>query len=208
VRGWEGSLQSAYVDHYEESEGLLFNSLYIPNGVMAATMPGFGPRYWERAKHVANLAIFGGMIHDDAGGTVHAGPFGGDPILTDRMSERDRLRIPRLLRLMSDFFFAAGAREVILPVFGSPPMDADAVKKFPLEEVPGGKFECSSQHPLGSCQMGVARGMSVVDPNGKVWGTENLYLACGSIMPTSLGVNPQIAIMSMATRIAHKLLAH
>ena len=53
--------------------------------------------------------------------------------------------------------------------------------------------------------MGAAPGVSVVDPNGKVWGTEGLYLACGSIMPTSLGVNPQIAIMSMATRIAFGL---
>jgi len=204
VRGWEGSLQSAYIDHYEESEGILFNSLYIPNGVMAATMPGFGPRYWERAKHVANLAIFGGMLHDDAGGSVHR-DFFGNPILTYRMSERDFRRIPRLLRLMSEFFFAAGAREVILPVFGSPPITPDALKSFPLEDVPGHKLECSSQHPLGSCQMGVARGLSVCDPNGKVWGTENVHLACGSIMPTSLGVNPQLAIMAMATRIAFKL---
>jgi choline dehydrogenase-like flavoprotein len=205
VRGWEGALQSAYVDHYEEAEGILFNSLYIPNGVMAGTTPGFGPRYWSRAKDVAHLAIFGGMLHDDAGGEVHAGPFGGDPILTYRMSERDFRRIPRLLRLMGEFFFAAGAREVVLPVFGSEPVTADQLRSFPLEDVPGSKLECSSQHPLGSCQMGVAKGVSVVDPNGKVWGTENLFLACGSIMPTSLGVNPQIAIMSMAMRIAERM---
>lgn len=207
VRGWEGALQSAYIDHYEKDEGILFNSLFIPNGVMAGTMPGFGPKYWQRAKDVAHLAIFGGMIHDDAGGEVHESPFGGDPVLTYRMSERDLRRIPRLLRLMSQFFFAAGARSVILPVFGSEPLDADGVKRFPLEEVPGSKLECSSQHPLGSCQMGVSRGTSVVDPNGKVWGTDNLFLACGSIMPTSLGVNPQLAIMAMATRIASKLIS-
>ena len=32
IRGWEGALQSAYIDHYEEEEGILFNSLAIPNG--------------------------------------------------------------------------------------------------------------------------------------------------------------------------------
>jgi choline dehydrogenase-like flavoprotein len=205
VRGWEGALQSAYIDHYEKDEGILFNSLFIPNGVMAGTMPGFGPKYWARARDVANMAIFGGMLHDDAGGEVHEGPFGGEPILTYRMSERDRLRIPRLLRLMGEFWFAAGAREVIVPVFGSEPLTADAFRRFPFEEVPGARLECSSQHPLGSAQMGAAKGVSVVDANGKVWGTDNLYVACGAIMPTSLGVNPQIAIMSMATRIAHKL---
>lgn len=205
VRGWEGALQSAYIDHYEKDEGMLFNSLFIPNGVMAATMPGFGPKYWSRAKDVAHMAIFGGMLHDDAGGEVHESPLGREPILTYRMSERDFQRIPRLLRLMGEFWFAAGAREIIVPVFGTEPLDADAFRRFPFENVPGGKLECSSQHPLGSCQMGVSRGISVVDPNGKVWGTDNLYVACGSIMPTSLGVNPQIAIMSMATRIAFKL---
>lgn len=204
VRSWEGSLQSAYVDHYEKDEGILFNSLSIPNGVLAATMPGFGKRYWSRARDVAHLAIFGGMIHDDAGGRVFNGPL-GHPILTYDMSRRDKARIPRLLRLMGEFFFAAGAREVVLPVFGSAPVDADGLRNFPLEKVPGSKIECSSQHPLGSCQMGSSRDHSVVDQNGKVWGTDNLHVACGSIMPTSLGVNPQLAIMSMATRIAFKL---
>lgn len=205
VRGWEGALQSAYIDHYEKDEGILFNSLFIPNGVMAGTMPGFGPKYWSRAKDVAHMAIFGGMLHDDAGGEVHEAPFGGDPVLTYRMSERDFRRIPRLLRLMGEFWFAAGAREIVIPVFGSEPLTADEFRRFPFENVPGSKLECSSQHPLGSAQMGAARGVSVVDTNGKVWDTDNLYVACGSIMPTSLGVNPQIAIMGMATRIAFKL---
>ncbi len=207
VRGWEGALQSAYIDHYEESEGMLFNSLAIPNGVMAATLPGFGPKYWSRAKDVAHLAIFGGMLHDDAGGEVHRAPFTGEPVMSYRMSERDFGRIPRLLRRMADFWFAAGAREIILPVFGTEPLDADGVARFPFEQVKGHQLECSSQHPLGSCQMGVARGTSVVDTNGKVWDTDNLYVACGSIMPTSLGVNPQLAIMSMATRIAQRMKA-
>lgn len=205
VRGWEGALQSAYIDHYEESEGMLFNSLSIPNGVMAGTLPGFGPKYWSRAKDVAKLAIFGGMLHDDAGGEVFAAPFTGAPVMTYKMSERDFQRIPALLRRMGEFWFAAGAREVIVPVFGTEPLDADALRRFPFEDVRGHQLECSSQHPLGSCQMGVARGTSVVDPYGKVWDTENLYVACGSIMPTSLGVNPQLAIMSMATRIAHHM---
>ncbi len=206
VRGWEGALQSAYIDRYEEEEGILFNSLSIPNGVMAGTLPGFGPKYWARAKNVANLAIFGGMLHDDAGGEVHRAPFGKGPVMTYKMSERDFRRIPRLLRLMGEFWFSGGAREVIFPVFGTEPMDADAFRKFPFEEVKGNKLECSSQHPLGSCQMGVARGTSVVDENGKVWDTDNLYVACGSIMPTSLGVNPQLAIMSMALRLASRMI--
>ncbi len=45
----------------------------------------------------------------------------------------------------------------------------------------------------------------IVDEHGRVWGTRGLYVADGSIVPTSLGVNPQIAIMTLATRIAWRM---
>jgi choline dehydrogenase-like flavoprotein len=45
----------------------------------------------------------------------------------------------------------------------------------------------------------------VVDTNGRAWDVEGLYVSDGSIVPTSLGVNPQLTIMAMATRIAHRM---
>jgi choline dehydrogenase-like flavoprotein len=45
----------------------------------------------------------------------------------------------------------------------------------------------------------------VVDPDGRVWDTQDLYVADGSVLPTSLGVNPQLSIMTVATRIAWRM---
>jgi choline dehydrogenase-like flavoprotein len=53
--------------------------------------------------------------------------------------------------------------------------------------------------------MGVSPRNSVVDPHGEAWDVKELYVADGSILPTSLGVNPQVSIMSMAMRIAWHL---
>jgi choline dehydrogenase-like flavoprotein len=39
--------------------------------------------------------------------------------------------------------------------------------------------------------------------DGRLRGYEGLYIADGSIVPSSLGVNPQITIMALATRIAY-----
>ena len=50
--------------------------------------------------------------------------------------------------------------------------------------------------------MGASASTSVVDPWGKMWDTDNVYIADGGILPSSLGVNPQLTIMTMATRIA------
>jgi choline dehydrogenase-like flavoprotein len=204
VRGWEGALQSAYSNHFFHSEGWLFNSVFIPNGVLAATLPGFGPSHAKRRAEVSHLAIFGGMLHDDAGGRVWPG-LGREPFLTYRMSARDRARIGPMLRKMGEIFFAAGAREVFLPVFGEEPVDADGLRKFPFDRVKGRNLESSSQHPLGTCQMGTSPEHSVVDPEGRAWDVKNLFVADGSILPTSLGVNPQLAIMAMAMRIAWKM---
>lgn len=53
--------------------------------------------------------------------------------------------------------------------------------------------------------MGMTREHSVVDTFGKVWDTRELFVVDGGIVPTSLGVNPQLTIMTLATRIAHRL---
>ena len=204
VRGWEGAMQSAYGDQYEKSDGMLFNSVFVPNGVLAATLPGFGATHAKLRAQIPHLGIFGGMLHDDAMGRVRSG-FGREPILTYRMSPRDRARIPTLLRRMGEIWFAAGAKEIFLPVFGAPGQTPDSFARFDLTRVPGRLLECSSQHPLGTCAMGPDEKRSVVNDRGQVWGTQGLHVVCGSIMPSSLGVNPQLAIMTMAMRISTML---
>lgn len=202
VQGWKGSLQSAYTDAFEE-DGITCVGLFVPPGALAGTMPGVGPEHVERARSIPHLAVFGGMIHDDPGGRVH--DVLGRPVMTYRMSRRDRASIPVLMRKMAKIYFAAGAKEVILPVLGLGPVTPDALDALDLEHVPGKMLECSSQHPLGTCRMGTSAEHAVVDADGQAFDLRGLYVADGSVLPTSLGVNPQLSIMAMATRIAWKL---
>lgn len=204
VRGWEGALQSAYSKTYEH-DGMVLNSVFIPNGILAATMPGFGKSHAKIRERVGHLAMFGAMIHDEGGGAVWNIPFRREPLMTYRMSKRDRPKVPIVLKRMASAFFAAGAREVFLPVFGLDAVKADELDALDLDRVHGRRIECSSQHPLGTCHMGSSADRSVVDPMGKVWETDNVYVADGSILPTSLGVNPQWTIMAMALRVAARL---
>jgi cholesterol oxidase len=57
-------------------------------------------------------------------------------------------------------------------------------------------------HPLGGCGMGATPREGVVDPSGRVFGAEDLYVADGSIMPGPVGANPSLTIAAMAERIA------
>jgi choline dehydrogenase-like flavoprotein len=46
----------------------------------------------------------------------------------------------------------------------------------------------------------------VVDGDLKLHDMQNVYVADGSVVPSSIGVNPQITIMALATRLAYHLL--
>mgnify|MGYP002146851266 CR=1 FL=1 len=219
VHGWRGALQSAH-SHAFSHERITLMSVFVPAGVLAATLPGIGPLHARRAAAVPHLAVFGGMVHDDAGGRVHSRSallgLGGllarrEPLVTYSLSERDRRAVSRLLRVLGETFFAAGAREVILPVLGGVPgareggITADQLRALDLDRIPARRLECASQHPLGSCRMGTAAEHSAVDPSGQLWGLRELFIVDGSILPSSLGVNPQISVMAMATRLAWQL---
>ena len=203
VRGWKGAMQASFSDAFH-AERVTLTGLFIPQGVMAATMPGAAKRHVERARNLPHLAMFGGLIHDEGGGRLWRGP-GREPILTYRMAREDRAAIPVLMRRMAEAFFEAGARECYLPVLGLEPVDADGLKRLDLGRIRASQIECSSQHPLGSCRMSATPESGAVDPEGRVWGTRELYVADGSVVPTSLGVNPQIGIMAMATRLAWRM---
>lgn len=202
VEGWKGALQSAYCHTYEP-ERINMTGLFVPPGILAGTMPGVGDDQAARAALIPHLAVFGGMVHDDGGGRVHH--LFGQRAITYRMSRRDSTAVSRVLSLMAETFFAAGAREIYLPVLGFGPCDADRFRSLDLDRLPRRRLECASQHPLGTARMGISAEHAVVDPDGQCYELEDLFVADGSIMPTSLGVNPQETIMAMATRIAWHL---
>jgi choline dehydrogenase-like flavoprotein len=62
-------------------------------------------------------------------------------------------------------------------------------------------------HPLGGCRMADSPDLGAVDDTGAVYGYEGLYCIDGSIVPTSLGVNPSLTISALTERCAERLVA-
>ena len=66
-------------------------------------------------------------------------------------------------------------------------------------------FLLTAFHPLGTCRMAASPGGGVVGPDHQVFGLPGLYIADGSVVPSSVAVNPQVTIMALATRAADLL---
>lgn len=74
---------------------------------------------------------------------------------------------------------------------------------------PGGGFESlrtvASHHHMGATRMSVDPGAGVVDPDCRVHGIANLYVAGSSVFPTYGTANPTYTLLALAFRLADHL---
>lgn len=201
VEGWKGAMQSAYSDALE-ARGLTLIGIWLPHNVVAAALPGIGRELVDNVRQFPNLALFGGMVHDEGGGRLFNIP-GREPLIVYRMARRDKERAMLGIRVLAECFFEAGAKRVVLPLFGFPPVDSpDQLAHLLDQRIPGRVVECASFHPLGSARMGPDPRSACVAPSGESFDLPGLYVADGSLFPTSIGVNSQLPIMAVATKVA------
>lgn len=65
--------------------------------------------------------------------------------------------------------------------------------------------ELNFGHPCGTLRFGADPATSVLDADCRAHGLSNLYVADGSFMPTSMGVNPSLTIAANALRVADRI---
>lgn len=71
-----------------------------------------------------------------------------------------------------------------------------------LQVTKGRRPDFNAHHHAGTTRMGLDSRAGVVDPQGRVFGLENLYLAGASIFPTAGYANPTLTVVATALRLA------
>ncbi|MBI3949364.1 MAG: GMC family oxidoreductase [Acidobacteria bacterium] len=79
--------------------------------------------------------------------------------------------------------------------------DAAGARHFTATPMPAGLG--GSAHLLGTCRMGDDPRTSIVDAFGRSHDVKNLFIAAGSVFPTSGAVSPTLTIQALAARTAH-----
>lgn len=208
VNGWADTPQGYGLPGFFD-EGLMFEGAFVPPEYTAIALPFVGRAFTEVMEAYPHLAMFGFMVADQPVGRIHVLP-GGKTFIRYFLHKEDQHRVKRGLGILSELFFAAGAERIFLPIAGREEQRSLASAQAALT----GRFdpmalEMAAFHPLGSSRMSSVSRKGVVDPELESWEIPGLYVVDGGVVPTALGVNPQITIMGLATRaaetIAHRL---
>ncbi|MGA7704246.1 MAG: GMC family oxidoreductase [Solirubrobacteraceae bacterium] len=189
----KGVPQSFYVDEFA-GEGIVFESVAGPPSYAAMSLPLTGARHAEAMADYGRLAQCGVMVSDSSRGSVR--DLGGRALIRYDLDRDDVGRFRVGLERIRELFQAAGAREVYLPL-----PDGVSPSRARRRDLTLMAF-----HPLGSARADARATHGVVDGELQVHGARGVYVADGSVVPSSLGVNPQMTIMALATRLAFKLL--
>jgi choline dehydrogenase-like flavoprotein len=150
-----------------------------------------------------NYVMAGVLIRDDSNGTITLTE-NGNPKVHYILSQKDITNISKGLQTLAEMWFDVGAKEVISG-------HQDVIRLKNKSEIPQliqavqtnpDSLQVASAHPQGGNRMGEDPTKCVVDSNCKVHGFKNLFVCDASVFPTSLGVNPQITVMALATMTA------
>lgn len=200
---WKGTHQAFHVHHFRE-QGILIGYAAIPPGLLAAAMPGLGEEHAERMALYNHMLTAATLVEDDTEGKVILGP-DRQPYMVQTLSMPDLERLHRGVQLTAELLFAAGARRVLLPFADLPelagPHELDKIAERPRTRE---TIELMTVHIMGTARMATDPARGGTDANGFVHGVRGLAVADASVIPTSIGVNPQVTIVAMALRNAER----
>jgi choline dehydrogenase-like flavoprotein len=203
VRANEGVMQGSYVDEFL-AEGMLILAGAVPPELMGLDHPGPGDDAVDFYTHNQDAVLLGAILRDSGEGRVRL--FRGDAYANYEIAEADLLAARRAAALMAELLFASGASEVITPFAKVKPLaSSKQIPELFNAEVKSSHVEWVSLHPMGTCRMGTDRSTSVVNSEGRHHDVPNLYIADASLIPSALGVPPQLTVMALAARVADRL---
>lgn len=197
--------QSYYIDEFQQ-RGVMMEGAHIPPDMGCVALPGKGLEHQALMERSREIATFGFLVSDEPAGRVHRG-IDGRPFVRYDITPGDHDKMLFGLKRLCELFAAAGAEELYLPTWKLPILKADADFEAEIDAagIKPADLELAAFHPLGTCGFGPDAETFPLDTDLKVRGREGLFVADGSIFPSSLAVNPQLSIMAMATRLAWHL---
>jgi choline dehydrogenase-like flavoprotein len=207
VLGWKGIPQSFECTEFLDfSPGSQHRVWILPAFAhpigLASALPGLGGDHMRWMRLYPRLAVVAALVHDRSRGRVRV-LRDGRMRLDYSLGEDDGAQLALGLREGVRILLAAGARRVLIPYVN--PLEVRSERDLAEIDRRGVRphdLPITSVHPMSTLPMSVDPRAGVVDPRGEHHQVRGLWVADGSLFPTSLGVPPQMSIYAFARRTA------
>ena len=158
----------------------------------------FGPLVdqWRR------MSVYYAAITSEGRGLVQALPGFRDPLVTYRLTHRDRELLRSGLARLALLMLEAGATEVYPSFRGAPVVRGRADLAALTERFAATRASVMTVHLCSTVPLGEHRGRCGADSFGQVFGSERIFVNDASLLPSAPGVNPQATVMAFAIRNA------
>lgn len=200
VRGWEGVMQSYYIDEWERDR-LLLEATFTPLPFGGAWLSGSGRAHQESILGFDRIGSIGVHLSDESAGRVGVGGDGSLRIGYTLTAE-DARRLTYGIARAAEVHFAAGATEVYPNIGRVPVLRPGDLAGFEATSFRPAELRLEAFHPMGTARIAADPREGTCGPDGSVNGVDDLYVADASLFPTSVGVNPMMTIVAFARRVA------
>lgn len=200
VRGWEGVMQSYYIDEWEERR-ILLEATFTPLPFGGAWLQGAGREHQQAMLGFGHIGSIGVHLCDLSSGRVGLSP-GGTLRASYKLTNDDANRLVFGIARAAEVHFAAGATEVYPNIGRVGVLRPHELAQFEATRFKPSELHVEAFHPMGTTRIAANPSEGACAPDGSVNGVGDLYVADGSLFPTSVGVNPMMTIIAFAKQIA------
>jgi choline dehydrogenase-like flavoprotein len=202
VRGWEGVMQSFYVDEWE-SRGILLEATFTPPAFGGAWLAGSGAEHQRALLGLRHVGSIGVQLTDRSEGRVRLGS--GGVRMTYGLTRDDAVRAAFGIARAAEVHFAAGATAVYPNLTRVPVLRPGDLPAFEATTFKPSELRLEGFHPMGTARIATDPRQGACAPDGSLHGTAGLYVADASLFPTALGVNPMMTIIAFAKQVAREV---
>ncbi|MFN6118128.1 MAG: GMC family oxidoreductase N-terminal domain-containing protein [Actinomycetes bacterium] len=146
------------------------------------------------------MSVYYAAITSEGRGLVQAIPGLRDPLVTYRLTRRDRELLRSGLSRLALLMLEAGATEVFPSFRGAPVVRTRAALATLQERFAASRASVMTVHLCSTVPLGEHSSRCGADSFGQVHGSERVFVNDASLLPTAPGVNPQATVMAIAIR--------
>ncbi len=201
VRGWDGVMQSFYVDQWEASQRVLLEATFTPLPFGGAWLVGTGLEHQRAMLGFGQIGSIGVQLRDLSEGRVGLGNEGALRA-TYKLSSEDARQITFGIARAAEVHFAAGATEVYPNIPRAGVLRPGDLRRFESTRFRPSELRLEAFHPMGTARISADPRQGACAPDGSVRGTRALYVTDASLFPTAPGVNPMMTIVAFAKQVS------